>query len=71
MLDENLDENLFYNITLPLDIPNWGYGWKIAYLAKGWWPLTLNFDPYHFMSVFQLDYSGQSFPPNFITTEHS
>ena len=51
MLDENLDENLFYKITLPLDIPSRGY-----WLENGQRLVTFDFDPYNFMRVFKFDY---------------
>ena len=39
-----------YQITLPLNIPRWSYGWKIAYSAKCQWTLTLNFHILSFVS---------------------
>ena len=36
--------NHSYQISWPLDISRWNYGWKIIFLAKDQWPLTLQFD---------------------------
>ena len=36
--------NVSYQISRPLDIASWNYGWKFTHLAPNQWPLTLQFD---------------------------
>ena len=35
---------LSHQISFPLDIPSWSYGWKLSSLAKVQWPLTFDLE---------------------------